>query len=407
MASCRASSRRALAPGRRRRVLLATDVAESSIALEGINAVVDTGLVRSAQYTPWSDRQHFEVRPISRARAAHRAARAGGGGRVVRLYGDLEARPENEPTELQRLDLGAALLTLYSCKVPLGAELWLDAPPEAALDAAREQLQRLGLASGDRLTDLGRRACALPVPPRLARVALAGAELGIPRRGCLAVALLAERDIRPAANAPGAAGSGCDVEHAIALYASAEAQRFAPPALQRLGLRFGRVDSVRRCFERLLENLTVREPIAEEDSLDAESTRRALGLALLAGFPERVARRRERSNVLLLSTGRTAELLPDSVARASSLLLAVEAEERSSENEPGAAPPQLQVRVASPIESEWLIEHLPHGLSERELLEWDVEGERAILISQLCWGEVVLRQSQRPANPGFVTGALV
>jgi len=403
---------RVLAPGRRRRVVLATDVAESSICVQGVSAVVDSGLARSAQSTPWSDRQHFDVRPISRACAARRAARAGSEqpGRVVRLYtaASLEARPEHEPAELQRLDLAGALLALYACKVPLGAELWLDAPPDAALDAAREQLQRLGLASGDRLTDLGRRAFALPVPPRLARVALAGAELGIARRVCLAVALLAEREIRPdGASAQDSPRVDCDIEQAIALYALAEAQRFALPALQRLGLHFGRVDSVRRCYERLIENLTVREPVADEDSLDAPSTRRALGLALLAGFPERVARRRERSNVLLLSTGQTAELLPESVAQASSLLLAVEAEERGVLAEPGAAPPQLCVRRASPIETEWLIEHLPEGLSERELLEWDVEGERAILISQLCWGEVVLQQNERPAYPGIVTGALV
>lgn len=403
---------RALAPGRRRRVVLATEVAESSIWVDGVNAVIDSGWVRSAQYTPWSDRPHFEARAISRARAARRAARAGSGepGRVVRLYSaaSLEALPEHEPSELQRLDLTSALLTLYACKVPIAAELWLDAPPEAALDAARAQLQRLGLASGDRLTDLGRRASALPVPPRLARVALAGAELGIARRVCLAVALLAEREIRQdAASTQDSAQADCDVEHTIALYASAEAQRFTPPALQRLGLRSGAVDSVRRCYERLLENLTVREPTADEDSLDAASTRRALGLALLAGFPERVARRRERSNVLLLSTGQTAELLPESVAQASSLLLAVEAEERGSLSDPGAAPPQLCVRLASPLETEWLIEHLPEGTSERELLEWDVEGERAILISQLCWGEVVLQQSERPAYPGIVTGALV
>jgi ATP-dependent helicase HrpB len=403
---------RALAPGRRRRVVLATDVAESAICVQGVGAVIDSGLARSAQSTPWSDRQNFELRPISRASAARRAARVSGGeaGRVVRLYtaADPEARPEHEPTELQRLELTRALLTLYACKVPVGADLWLDPPPEAALDAAREQLQRLGLASGDRLTELGRRACALPVPPRLARVALAGAERGIPRRACLAVALLAELEIRvAAASAPDSSGLACDIEHSIALYASAEAQRFAPPALQRLGLRFGRVDSVRRCFERLLENLIVREPVADEASLDAETTRRALGLALLAAFPERVARRRERSNVLLLSTGQSAELLPESVAQASSLLLAVEAEERSGGDEPGSAPPQVYVRVASPIETEWLIEYLPQGLSERELLEWDVEGERAILISQLCWGEVVLQQSERPAYPGIVTGALV
>ncbi|MEO8177206.1 MAG: ATP-dependent helicase C-terminal domain-containing protein [Deltaproteobacteria bacterium] len=409
-------SARAIAAGQRRRVVLATDLAESSVSVEGISAVVDSGLARSTEHSPWTDRQLLVLRPISRAAAARRAARAGGRepGHVVRLYtaASLHARPEHEQPELERLDLTGPLLTLYACKVPLTPELWLTAPSAAALEEAGARLERLGLASGDRVTDLGRRASALPVPPRLALVALAGAELGIPRRVCLAVALLAERDIRAGAAANGrglgTVGCDCDLEHLIALYTAAQAERFAPAALRQLGLCLESVEVVRHSYEQLLRNLTARHPAADEATLDAADTRSALGLALLAGFPDRVARRSTpNENELLLSTGQVALLVPESVARTSPLLLAVEAEERVSADDRAEPRSQLRVRLASPIEASWLIDHAPAGLSERELLEWDDQREQAILISQLCWGEVVLHHSVRPAYPGIATGVLV
>jgi ATP-dependent helicase HrpB len=394
---------RASAPGQRRRVILATSLADS-LSLAGIGAVVDSGLARTAEYSRWTDRERLALRPGSRECLALRASRAGEG-QVLCCFSEasIETRPEREPSELERLDLTGPLLALYACKVPLSAELWLDAPSAVNVEAARARLERLGLASGDRVTDLGRRASALPVPPRLARVALEGAELGIPRRVSLAVALLAERDMRldGATSERGLAvpGCDCDLEHLMGLYTAAEAERFAPAALRRLGLRFDRVDGVRRSYEQVLANLTARDPAADEDTLDTVATRRALALALVAGFPDRVAGRCEPGKQeLLLCTGHTAQLAPESVARTSSFYFALDVEQQAS---------QLCVRVASPIETSWLIEHAPEGLSERELLEWDAEQESAILIGQLCWGDVVLRQSIRPAYPGIATGVLV
>ncbi len=405
----------ALAPLPRRRVVLASSLAESALSVPNIGAVVDTGLTRSAQPSRWSQRRQLALRSVSRAAAARRAARAGGAqpGLVLRLYSEesLQASPEQEQPELQRLELTGALLTLYACKVPVTPELWLTPPGESALAEARAELEQLGLASGGRVTDLGRRASLLPVPPRLGRVALEGAELGIPRRASLAVARLAERDLRQeragAEHVPASSAGECDLEHLIGLYASAEASGFAPMALRQLGLRADRVEAVRRCYEQVLLNLTARNPVADEAELDAATTRRALGLALLAAFPERIAGRGQSGeSELLLSTEQVAQLAPESVVRSSPFLLALDVEERSPAQE-RAASPSLCVRVASSIEVEWLIEHAPGGLSQRELLEWDAEREMAVLISQLCWGAVVLRESTRPAYPGIVTGPLV
>ncbi|MEY4544108.1 MAG: hypothetical protein RL685_303 [Pseudomonadota bacterium] len=405
---------RALVPGPRRRVVLSTSLAESSLTVQGVSAVVDSGLAQRLEHSPWTERRQLQLQPISRASAARRAARVDSAeGHVLRLYSEesLAARSEGEQPELQRLALSSVLLTLYACKVPVTPNLWLDAPSEAALSDARTQLEQLGLASGGRVTDLGRRASALPLPPRLARVALEGAELGIPRRASLVAALLSERDIRPAGAASdrglAAATSDCDLEQRVALYTAAEAAHFAPAVQRQLGLQVERVDDVRRCYEQVLRNLTARNPAAEESSLDAADTRRALGLALLAAFPERISGRHQGvENELLLSTEQVALLAAESVAGSHPFLLALDGEERAASAE-GTDTPSLLVRLASPIEVSWLVEHAPGGLSDRELLDWDSQQEMAILISQLCWGAVVLRESTRPAYPGIVTGPLV
>src|SRR5262249_30805629 len=146
-----------------------------------------------------------------------------------------------------------------------------------------------------------------------------------------------------------------DIEHLIRLYGAAEAARFAPPALLRLGLRPDAVEAVRRTYEQLLSNVTARHPAAAEDALDAVASRRALGLALLAAFPERVAGRRELGkDALILSTGQSAQLAPESVAHANPFLLVLEAEEVHSpeEGQTESAGPQLRMTLAAPLEPE-------------------------------------------------------
>ncbi|MEO8177759.1 MAG: ATP-dependent helicase HrpB [Deltaproteobacteria bacterium] len=406
---------RAITPGDRRKVVLATNVAESSITVEGVTAVVDSGLVRLAEHSPWTGRQSLTVRPIARASALQRAGRAGrtAPGQVVRLYTktSFEARPEQEKPEVQRLDLAGPLLSLYGAGLAPEPGDWLDAPPEAALDSARALLERLGLLQGTRLTELGARARSLPVHPRLARLALEGERAGIANSACLAVALLAERDVRQnrdaGAHALALAGCECDVDQLIELYRRAEAEHFSARSARQLGLHAGRLDTVRQSQRQIQNALRAgrgRGKQATEREPAAEDPRRALGLALLAAFPDRVARRREPGGrELILASGHTAQLDEQSVARTSRLLIAVEAEDRTfgGDRSPRGAPrSSLRVRVASPLEAEWLLDHAPEGLSEKQELSWDDQKQRAVLTSQLCWGAVTLEQSSRPAPPG-------
>src|SRR5512147_946560 len=152
---------RAVRPGPRRKVILSTNVAETSVTIEGVAAVVDSGLARVASHSPWSGLPRLEVRKVSRASAAQRAGRAGRTrpGRALRLYTrhDHDSRPEFDLPEVAREDLCEPFLAL-SALGALDGFPWLEPPPGAAAEAARALLLRLGAVDGrGAVTDLGRR----------------------------------------------------------------------------------------------------------------------------------------------------------------------------------------------------------------------------------------------------------
>ncbi|MET0411725.1 MAG: helicase-related protein, partial [Polyangiaceae bacterium] len=416
---------RALGRADRRKIVLSTNVAESSITVEGVTAVVDSGLARIAEHSPWTGRQSLEIRPIAQASAIQRAGRAGRTqpGQVVRLYTEANyaARPSREKPEIQRLDLAEPLLMLYGAGLVPAADSWLDAPSDTVVEGAQALLERLGLVDGQRPSELGRRALDLPLHPRLARIVLEGERLGNVDVATLAAALLSERDIRERAGMVGRdselIGCECDVDQLIEMFKLAESERFSAASLRRLGLHAGRVATVRSAEQQIRRELRrgsrgQRDRSPEHDPYDAPSQRQ-LSLALLAGFPDRVARRRQAGGRdLILSTGHVASLADESVVKNAQLLLAVDAEDTAhapfQPGRPGArTKPGIRVRLASPLEPEWLLDHAAAGLTEKEELLWDETRERACINSQLCWGAVVLEQSQRPALPGPQTAAIV
>jgi ATP-dependent helicase HrpB len=417
----------AIAPSDRRKVVLSTNVAESSVTVEGVTIVIDSGVARVAEHSPWTGRQSLEIRPIARSSAIQRAGRAGrtAPGQVLRLYteANFRARPAQDRPEIVRLDLAEPLLALYGAGIAPRAEDWLDAPSASMVESAQKLLERLGLASGQSLTALGRRALGLPLAPRLARVVLEGERLGVADRACLAVALLGERDIRAHAGgnaSPRQGGDllGCDgdLDLLIELFRMAESDRFHDGALRRLGLHAGRVASVRQSYQQIRRELGGKRR-AERDAEAAGgdvSERRQLSLALLAGFPDRVARRRQPGGRdLILATGHVAQLDEQSVTKSASLLLALDAEDRShaplqlQRGEKRAPRHGIRVRIAEPLEAEWLLDHAADQLTEKEELEWDEVRERVQLKSQLCWGAVVLDQSERAAPISEAAAALL
>ena len=358
---------RALAPASRRKVILSTNVAETSVTVPGVTCVVDSGLARIASHSPWSGLPVLNVARISRASAAQRAGRAGrlGPGRTLRLYTrhDFDSRPEHHAPEIERLDLAGLLLELRAASLDPGSLPWLDPPPAAALQVAADLLRRIGAldARGD-ATELGRACAKLPLHPRLARLAVEAARRGYREDGCTAAALLNERDAR---GDPTLAPTGSsDVLDLL--------ERRRPP----------RAEQARAQLLRL----------APPDGPRSGTRDEAILISVLAGFPDRVAKRRGAD--LLLASGGAAQLSTESAVRDAGLLVAVEAEERRTGNRA-----RVLVRVASAIEPEWLLDLQPQALREQTDLVWEPARERVEVVSRLLYDQLTLEETRRLPRP--------
>ena len=189
---------RALRAGARRRVVVATDIAESSVTVEGVTIVIDSGLARRPAFDPTSGLSRVRTITTSRASADQRAGRAGrtAPGVAYRLWSESEhlKRREWPDPEIAGADLTPLALELAAWGAPAEALRWLDPPPSGALAVAASLLIELGALADGRLTDLGRRMLELPLHPRLARMVIETAA-DDRRVAALLAAMLSERDI--------------------------------------------------------------------------------------------------------------------------------------------------------------------------------------------------------------------
>ncbi len=408
---------RAVEPSANRRVILSTNVAESSVTIEGVTAVVDSGLVRVAGHSPWSGLPTLGTAKISRASATQRAGRAGRTrpGRVLRLYtaGDLATRLEHDKPEILREDLSEAVLSLHGVGVADPRELdFLDAPPAPALSAAETVLTRLGAVGGDgKLTAVGRRMLELPLPPRLARVVVEGHGRGVGTEVCLAAALLSERDIRVGVRtdvggrgAPRGGstnrdlGGPSDVLELMDRFAEVREVRFDPRRASHMGVDARTATAVDRVAKQLVGALRgVPGRGSRPDGV--EPVDRAVQLALLAGFPDRIARRRGRSDrALTLFSGKSARLSEASVVHDATLLVALDAEDTGRE---------VIVRLASAIEPDWLMELFPSMVEITDELVFSTASEQVEQVSRIAFGSVVLDEERKPATPSPEASALL
>ncbi len=361
---------RAVRRADRRKVILSTNVAESSVTIDGVVAVVDSGLARVAAHAPWSGLPTLRTERISRASATQRAGRAGRTqpGICLRLYtrADHDGRPERDLPEVLRLDLAQTVLEL--CASDASDLEWLDPPPGESWRAATQLLARLGaLDAANAVTQRGRRMLRFPLHPRLARIMVEAETRGVARDAALVSALVEERDIRLATRArlheragPDRPTERSDLVALVDLFREAQAARFSPDALRAIGLDGGATRAVERAREQIERN-TSRNA---DEPHDAEG---ALLASILAGYPDRVARR-VRGSRLAVAGGGAAELSEASVVRDAEWMVAVDAEEARGRG--------MVVRLASAIEPEWLIDLFPEAIREMAQVRWNGEAER-------------------------------
>src|SRR5215468_2091363 len=305
------AQQRVLRPAGQRKVVLATNVAETSLTIEGVTTVIDSGLARAARYDPRHGVNTLRLASISRAAAEQRAGRAGrtAAGHCIRLWTAAEhaARLEREVPEIRRLELSPTLLELRAWGLRDGVGLhWLDPPPAAAVQRAERLLALLGAVdSSGALSEIGRRMLTIPAPPRLARLLLEAERRGCARQSALVAALASERDICLATRAFGAEratlrpSAASDLLVRVELFAEAERGRFGAALCNRLGLDPGALRAVDRARRQLSHRLREVPPgtrravgagAGADDALVGADD--ALLRCLLAGFPDRVVRRR-------------------------------------------------------------------------------------------------------------------
>jgi ATP-dependent helicase HrpB len=406
----------ALKPAGRQKVIFSTNVAETSVTIEGVEAVVDSGLARVAKHDPWSGRPSLDVAKISRASATQRAGRAGrlGPGRALRLFtkGDFDTRAEHDTPEILRADLADTLLALRvvdsSAEAdPLGDLRWLDPPPRAAALAAEQLLVRLGaIDEKGRLTRAGSKMLDFALPPRLSKLLLEAATHGASRAGAIVAAMLAEgRDVYARSwDSSGESRAGADeTSDLLARLRDVEEAtfgRFDRRLAERIGLDPVTVSSVMKAADQLAR--ACRSVGADREMSDEERDV-VIRRAVLAAFPDRVAKRRQdagsrlgASREIVLSSGGTAMLAETSVVRTAPWLVAVEAGDRAAH--PSAREKrQTRVWMASAIEPDWLIDLYPGSVEEKVEVAWSSADERVVAVERLVYDRLAL--DERPAGP--------
>jgi ATP-dependent helicase HrpB len=369
---------RAVLPGPDRRVILSTNVAESSITIDGVGAVIDSGLARVATHSPWTGLGELRVAAISRASADQRAGRAGrtGPGRCVRLYSeqDYRTRPAQDTPEVLRADLASALLLLLSLGHLPRSFAWYEPPPPATVAAAVDLLRAIGAVdAGESITAAGAEIASLPVHPRLGRLIVDGNARGVGRDAAAAAALIAERSVRPRAR---------DGERHAEVSGTSDITDWVE--------RWRERREIDRRAARAADQLTgaLARGLRQDERLDPEQRENQLRRALLGAFPDRVARRRHsRGDDLVLCGGGAARLDGASIVRDAELVVVVRAQARG-----GAT----LAEAVSAIEPEWLIDDRAADLAEDEELVLDPASQRVEVVSRLRYGCVVLDESRRP-----------
>ncbi len=413
------AQRAVMAPAECRKVILATNIAETSLTIPGVRIVIDSGLVKMGSYEPLRGVNTLETQPISVDSAEQRAGRAGreAPGICRRLWSPLEQDHKTPHTlpEIQRLDLADAILAIHCYGYSRYQDFpWFEEPPPKSAGAADELLAVLGLidqAGG--VTERGRGVRAFPAHPRLALLLWLSAQEGCYNLACGAAAILSERPLM----LPGNAGSLTEHRGAqrrkqrsggapqsdfviqLALVQEAASNHFQTDFCQRLGIHAGAARDIHRDTKYFQ---SLRPKSAAPESSDPET---ALARVLLRCFPDRLARRCDAGTLNCeLQNRRRAILAQQSMVRDEALFVAGESREAAASGRPGS---ELILSLASGIREEWLWEFFENDLSEEDAVFWDNAKQQVMRRRTLACRGLILEESVRNAPPSEEAAALL
>ena len=373
-------------PPGRRKVVLATAIAETSLTIEGVRIVVDSGWSRVPRYSPRTGMTRLATVRVSLASADQRRGRAGrlGPGLCLRLWSAQEQHglvPRIAP-EILEADLAPLALDLAAAGVADPAELrWIDPPPGAAYSEAQSLLGQLGALDGaGRITSHGRAMSRRSMHPRLSHMVLKGKELGSAGEACDLAALLAERDVLRRDEGVPLADIGIRLD---LLHGGAEGAWVDSDALRR-----ARTEA-RSCRG------SGRVGSGAEGNREADT-----GVLLALAYPERIAQRRPGSTSrYLLRNGLGAVLDPQPLSREEYLAVA------ALEGGPGR---EARIALAAPLALESLERHFGDSVTQQDVIAWDPSSRSVSARRRVSLGALVLREGPaRDPDPARVTAALL
>src|SRR5262245_58501130 len=281
---------------------------------------------------------------------------------------------------------------------------WFEAPPQSAIEAAESLLLKLGaIDATGAVTAVGGEMARFPLHPRQSRMLVEAESRGVGEPACVVAALIGERDIIASElfkneRERNALHEGpSDLLHRLDLFEEAASANFAPSRLRAMNLDMGAVTAVNRVNRRLLASRgrgggrggAVARERGREQGRNGDD---ALLISILAGYPDRVAKRRSLKSdnrELLLSGGGAARLSPSSVVGQSEFLVAIDAEERRDANQARAR----IVRIASRIEPEWLIDLFADQLREATEAKWNAQSERVEVVERMMYDQLTVSEN--------------
>lgn len=396
----------------KRKVVVATNVAETSLTIDGVTLVIDSGLARIPRYDPYRGINTLLVEKISRASADQRTGRAGrtAPGTCIRLWTEAEHddRPARELPEVKRLDLAEVVLTLKAAGITdIAGFRWLEAPEARSLSNAEQLLTDLGALdeSNAEITELGRRMLAFPVHPRYARMLLAAQELGCVQTICLIAALTQTRNLLQRGGSKDVDSRRDDLlgdDHRsdfsllIRAWSYAHQQNYALEPCRRTGIHAATARQVTQLFQQFLniaekEKLTVSNDPPPPDSVER---------CILLGFTDHLAVRLDQGTLrCAVVHGRRGMLAKESVVRKARLLVASEVREVQM----GQGDINTLLSLATEVEEAWLHELLPQGFQSLETLAYDAGAKRVVARIERRFRDLVLES--RTTDPKDATRA--
>lgn len=399
----------------RRKVIVSTNVAETSLTIDGVRVVIDSGLAKIARFDPYRGINTLLQERISRASADQRAGRAGrtAPGVCLRLWTEKDhlTRPAQELPEIRRLDLSEVVLTLKASGVEdVAGFRWLEAPDAKALERALQLLTDLGaLCAEGTLTGLGRRMLAFPAHPRYARMLLAA-----DRYGCVPtvsrVAALTQgrsllrraenRDMEAQRDSALAAEAGSDLFVLLSALRFAEEQDFQFQRCKPLGIHAGAAREAALLARQFLRIARDEKLNMSESDAPADAVQRCV----LAGFPDQVAQRMDHGTLRCqLVHGRKGVLARESAAHQHPLVVACEVREIEGKG----AERQVLLSLATGIEEAWLKEIFPEAFSERIAVVFDSVQRRVLGKQTVSFHDLILKSRDTDAVPADAAAALL